>query len=155
MTSSRLLQTRIGNPMRETSRPAGLRRGAWLILLALLLSLALAQSRATEFRCATGRVSVADIGEGVVMRTCLWEKEPSVVIRTGPLELIKNNILILQTQTNPEGRLHGLYSSWYDSGRLMEQGHYREGLKQGPWVFSDANGSTRVLYYRSGVPLGL
>ena len=71
------------------------------------------------------------------------------------MELIKNDILILKTQTNPAGQLHGLFSSWNDAGRLQQQGRYHEGLKQGRWIFSDGYGSSRVFYYRAGVPLGL
>ena len=112
-------------------------------------------AQAVEFSCVDGRVAVADLGEGVVMHTCLWEKQPGVVVRTGPMELIKNDVLILKTQTNLAGQLHGLFSSWSDSGRLQQRGRYHEGLKQGRWIFSDGDGPSRVFYYRAGVPLGL
>ena len=132
------------------------RRGRMLLLLAILVSIAvLVQTRANEFVCVNGRVAVADLGDGVVMRTCLWERKPREVIRTGPLELIKNDILILKTQTNLAGQLHGLYSSWDDSGVLMQRGSYHQGRRQGQWIYADGNGQRRVIYYRAGVPLGL
>lgn len=132
------------------------RHGRWLLPVALLLlSMTFVHSPADEFSCADGQAAVADLGDGVIMRTCLWEKQPGVVVRTGPMELIKNDILILKTQTNLAGQLHGLFSSWSDAGRLQQQGRYHEGLKQGQWIFSDGSGPSRVYYYRAGVPLGL
>ena len=130
--------------------------GRWsLIAIFAALCLVIAQPGASEFHCENGEVAVADLGGGVVMRTCLWEKEPGIMARTGPMELIKNEILILEARTNLDGQLHGLYSSWDDAGRLMEQGQFRKGLKQGQWIYADGNGLSRVFYYRAGVPLGL
>lgn len=124
-------------------------------MASLLLTVAFVHSRANEFSCIDGRVAGADLGDGVIMRSCLRETRPGVVVRVGPMELIKNGILILKTQTNLDGQLHGLFSSWNDAGRLQQRGRYHEGLKQGRWLYADGDGPSRVFYYRDGVPLGL
>ena len=73
--------------------------GRWLLAIALLVfAAALARTGGDDFACGLGEVAVADLGEGVVMRTCLWQKQPGVVVRTGPMELIKNGILILKAR---------------------------------------------------------
>ena len=87
------------------------------------------------------------------MLTCMWEKEPDVVVRTGPLELVKNGILILRAETNSSGKLHGLYTSWSDEGEILEKGSYFEGLKQGAWIVTNKNGGNETIYYEKGVPL--
>ncbi len=87
------------------------------------------------------------------MRTCLWEKTPGNVVRAGPIELIKNGILILKTQTNASGKLHGRYLSWHDDGRIMEQGNYTQGVKEGEWRKTDENGRSTSIHYREGTPV--
>lgn len=106
-----------------------------------------------EFHCAVGKAVVAGLGEGVIMRTCLWEKEPDLVVRAGPLELIKNGILILKTQTNLQGKLHGDFTSWSDDGVVIIRGAYIDGLKQGPWFETDKNGNSGTIHYRDGIPV--
>ena len=108
-------------------------------------------AQASELICPDGSPTMADLGDGVIMRTCLWEKTPGVAIRVGPIELIKNGILILKTQTNADGKLHGSYASWHDNGKIMEKGNYSEGLKVGEWHVVDQNGVTTTLFYRKGI----
>lgn len=108
---------------------------------------------AAEFQCAVGNAVTASLGDGVTMRTCLWEKEPNLVVRTGPLELIKNGILILKTQTNLEGKLHGGFTSWSDEGVVIVSGTYVEGIKEGPWFKTDKKGNSDTTYYRNGIPV--
>lgn len=105
---------------------------------------------ADEFRCPLGKEVSASLGQGVSMRTCMWEKEPSVFVRTGPLELIKNGILILKMQTNRAGRLHGRFTSWNDQGEIIENGNYVKGLKEGPWFKIDENGNRHNLLFSGG-----
>ncbi len=107
---------------------------------------------AAEFQCTVGREVNANLGDGVTMRTCLWEKEPNLVIRTGPLELIKNGILILKTQTNLDGKLHGKFTSWNDEGVIIISGNYVEGLKEGSWFETDKNGNSDTIIYNKGIP---
>ena len=123
------------------------------VLLAILIIAATRLFAAAEFQCAVGNAVTANLGDGVTMRTCLWEKEPNLVIRTGPLELIKNGILILKTQTNLKGKLHGDFTSWSDEGVVMVSGAYVEGLKQGPWFETDNKGNSDTIYYRNGIPV--
>jgi hypothetical protein len=47
-------------------------------------------SYAAELDCPVGDAVMADLGNGVIMHTCMWEKAANVTVRTGPLELIKN-----------------------------------------------------------------
>lgn len=108
---------------------------------------------AADFNCENGYPVTTDIGEGVIMRTCMWEKEPDVVLRTGALELIKNGILILRTQTNSKGKLHGQFTSWSDDGAMLETGMYVEGLKQGVWLLIRKSGIRETIHYRNGVPI--
>lgn len=106
---------------------------------------------AAELVCPQGEAVLADLGDGVIMRTCMWEKTANVRIRTGPLELIKNGVLILKLETDVMGRLHGPFTSWNDAGEATENGNYVEGLKEGPWTVTDKNGITDILHYRAGV----
>ena len=106
---------------------------------------------AGEFTCAKGKRVSADLGEGVIMHTCIWEKAPDVILRTGPLELIKNGVLILKLQTNSDGKLHGEYTSWNDAGEIVENGNYRNGVKHGAWLITSKNGLRETLHYRNGI----
>ena len=105
---------------------------------------------ADEFRCPVGKEVTASLGQGVSLRTCMWEREPSVFIRTGPLELIKNGILILKTQTDRSGKLHGRFTSWDDRGEIIENGNYVRGLKEGPWLKIDEQGNRQILHFNGG-----
>lgn len=42
---------------------------------------------------------------------------------------------------NPCAKENGIFFSWYDSGRLAIQGHYKFGLKDGYWVYYYPNGN--------------
>lgn len=126
---------------------------ARFVLLATFTIAAPRLFASTEFQCAVGNAVTASLGDGVTMRTCLWEKEPNLVVRTGPLELIKNGILILKTQTNLEGKLHGGFTSWSDEGVVMVSGTYIEGIKEGPWFETDKKGNSDTIYYRNGFPV--
>lgn len=108
---------------------------------------------ATNIECVVGSEVSADLGEGVTMHTCLWEKEPGKAIRAGPIELVKNGVLILKTQTNLDGKLHGKFSSWSDDGVVILEGNYVEGLKQGPWLETDDDGKNQTILYRNGNPV--
>ena len=128
------------------------------VRLPLLLSVAVAllvmrahSSEAVE--CSLGEPASASIGDGVILHSCSWEKTPGVFARTGPLQLVKNGILILALQTDAEGKLQGEYSSWDDDGRLMEKGYYVDGLKHGEWRVTEADGSIRTLYFEAGVEI--
>ena len=122
-----------------------------VIIVFFLLTLFTGLSGASEFNCQRGEAVVADLGDGVIMRTCIWQKAANVTVRTGTLELIKNGILILKLQTDLNGKLHGQFTSWNDAGEITEHGNYIEGLKEGPWTVTDDNGHSEVLYYRAGV----
>ena len=120
----------------------------------LLTSLLAAHSSgAADFQCALGDKVVASLGDGVTLHSCNWEKTPGKFVRTGPLQLIRNGILILKLQTDSDGKLQGVYRSWDDHGALTESGYYRDGLKEGEWRSIDANGVTRVTVYRAGMPV--
>ena|SRR5210317_1292788 len=118
--------------------------------LACLLLLPPLQA-ATDFECERGVKVAASIGEGVTMHSCSWEQTPGKFVRTGPLRLVKHDILILQLQTDSNGKLHGEYREWSDAGMLTESGYYQDGLKEGEWRSIDANGLIRVIVYRAGV----
>jgi hypothetical protein len=120
-------------------------------VVALLACLIAGQASAGGIHCPLGDPVTADLGDGVIMRTCLWEKEPQLLVRAGPLELIKNGVLILKTQTNRSGKLHGQFTSWDDNGKMIESGVYDNGLKEGPWSTIDEHGISRTSYYRQGV----
>ena len=123
------------------------------VLLAILTIAAPRLFAAVEFQCPVGNAVTASLGDGVTMRTCLWEKEPNLVVRAGPLELIKNGVLILKTQTNLEGKLHGNFTSWSDEGVVLVSGSYVEGVKEGPWFETDKKGNSDTIYYRNGIPV--
>ncbi len=106
---------------------------------------------AAEFDCPQGSALLADLGDGVIMRTCMWEKTANVTVRTGPLELIKNDVLILKLATDSNGKLHGSFTSWNDAGEMTENGNYLKGLKEGKWTVTNKNGDSEILHYRAGV----
>ncbi|MCP4335536.1 MAG: hypothetical protein GY785_23035 [Gammaproteobacteria bacterium] len=111
------------------------------------------QLLANGFECKLGEEVVAGLGDGVTMRTCSWEQSPGTFVRTGPLRLVKNGILILQLQTDKTGRLQGQYTAWDDAGIIVETGSYQDGLKEGEWQIIDDNGHRRTLHFRAGEPL--
>ena len=106
---------------------------------------------AAELDCSLGNAVMADLGDGVIMRTCMWEKAANVTVRTGPLELIKNGVLILKLTTDSNGKLHGQFTSWNDAGEMTENGNYLKGLKEGVWTVTNKNGDSETLHYRTGV----
>jgi antitoxin component YwqK of YwqJK toxin-antitoxin module len=77
-------------------------------------------------------------------------KAANVTVRAGPLELIKNGILILKLKTDSNGKLHGQFTSWNDAGEMTENGNYVEGLKQGIWTVISKNGDSKIVHYRAG-----
>ena len=81
----------------------------------------------------------------------MWEKAANVTVRAGPLELIKNGVLILKLETDSNGKLHGQYTSWNDAGEITENGNYIGGLKEGIWTLTSKDGSSETLLYRAGV----
>ena len=105
---------------------------------------------ADDFNCVVGNEVIADVGQGVSLRTCMWEREPGVFIRAGPLELIKNGVLILKANTDKSGKLHGQYTSWSDEGDVIENGIYVQGLKEGDWLKIDKYGKRKILRFRGG-----
>lgn len=107
---------------------------------------------ASQFYCQTGDPVTADLGDGVIMRTCMWKQDSGIAIRVGPLELTKNGILILRTQTNPKGKLHGPFRSWNDEGEIQEKGNYVNGLKEGLWVKVQKDGNRESINYKAGIP---
>ena len=107
----------------------------------------------SEFSCTRGELAIVNVGEGVTMRTCAWEKSPGNMVRVGPVELIKNGVLILQAQTDSDGKLHGNFIAWDDEGKVIEKGNYSRGLKVGEWLVVDENGESTTLVYREGVPV--
>ena len=123
-------------------------------LLALMLGVvflaALHRLVAADFECPLGQPFSAGIGDGVTLQTCNWEKTPGNIVRTGPLQLIKNGILILQLTSDREGRLHGDYNVWDDQGIITTSGQYREGLKEGEWRITDKQGNTKIIVYSAG-----
>ena len=141
--------------MSNSAMNRGIPLFARIVLLAILIIAAPRLFAAAKFQCPVGNEVTAGLGDGVIMRTCLWEKEPQLVVRAGPLELVKNGILILKTQTNLEGKLHGDFTSWNDEGVFIVSGTYVEGLKQGPWFETDKYGNTNTTYYRDGIPVEL
>lgn len=108
---------------------------------------------ASQFYCQKGDPVTADLGDGVVMQTCMWQKDQDVFVRVGPLELKKNGILILRTQTNSRGKLHGPFASWNDDGELLEKGNYIEGLKEGNWIKIKEGGYKETVFYKEGIPI--
>ena len=130
---------------------SGVRMRATIIVVFFLLAGFIRLSAAAEFNCRRGEMVLADLGEGVIMRTCMWEKAANVTVRTGALELIKNGILILKLETDLNGKLHGRFTSWNDAGEITENGNYIEGLKEGPWTVINEDGDSETLHYRAGV----
>ena len=128
------------------------------VRLPLLLSVAVAllvmrahTSEAVE--CSLGQPISASLGDGVTLHSCSWEKTPGVFASTGPLQLVKNGILILALQTDADGKLQGEYISWNDDGHIMEKGYYVDGLKHGEWRVTEADGSFRTLHFKDGVEI--
>lgn len=119
-----------------------------ILLPALLFSPGL---QAGEFFCPLGDPVSASLGDGVIMHTCMWQKEPDLAVRAGPLRLVRNGIVILELRTNFDGKLHGRYREWDDSGVLTDQGNYHNGVKQGAWLETDDDGNQARLHYRDGV----
>ena len=109
-----------------------------------------ALSSAAEFTCPQGGAVAADLGGGVIMHTCMLEKAANVTVRSGPLELVKNGVLILQLDTDVNGKLHGQYTSWNDAGEMTEQGNYLNGSKDGEWTVVSQNGERKTIHYRAG-----
>lgn len=120
------------------------------ILCAMLLLAIARPVAATEFVCPLGDPVSANLGDGVTMRTCMWQKEANLTIRVGPFELVKNGILILKSQTNTQGQLHGRFTSWNDAGEIIENGNYVRGQKHGEWLETDTNGISATHYYDAG-----
>ncbi len=127
------------------------RMGAPIIIVFFIMVCFTRLSSAAGFNCPKGGAVLADLGDGVIMRTCMWEKAADVFVRTGPLVLIKNGVLILKLETDLNGKLHGEYTSWNDAGEITENGTYVEGLKEGPWKVTDKNGDSETLHYQAGV----
>ena len=121
-------------------------------IAAVAAILGLRASLAAGFECALGEKVSADLGDGVIMYSCSWEKTPGTRVRTGPLRLLKNSVLILTLDTDRYGRLQGDYGSWDDHGGLIESGQYLDGLREGEWRSADAQGHIRVILYRNGLP---
>jgi hypothetical protein len=121
------------------------------LFLAASLLVVIHQLYANNFECVLGNTLTADLGDGVRLQSCSWEKIPGTFVRTGPLQLVKNGILILKLSTDQEGRLQGEYSSWDDHGIITENGHYRDGLKEGEWRVTDKQGNRRLITFIAGV----
>jgi hypothetical protein len=125
-------------------------RSTIIFLCFLLVGLSILPS-AAEFNCPRGDAVLAQLGDDVIMRTCMWEKAANITVRTGPLELIKNGVLILKLETDSNGKLHGQFTSWNDAGEMTENGNYIAGLKQGLWTVTSKDGSSKIVHYRAGV----
>ena len=123
------------------------------IALAGAAGFALRAPLAADFDCTLGDKISADLGDGVVLHSCSWEKTPGSFVRTGPLHLVRNDILILQLYTDRDGKLQGDYRSWSDAGVLIESGQYDNGLKEGEWRRIDSSGRVSVVVFRSGKPV--
>ena len=119
-------------------------------VVSILVCLCAQANAAAALHCPRGDPVTANLGEGVIMRTCLWQNEARQTIRVGPLELVKNSIVILKTQTNLDGQLHGRFTSWSDDGVIIKDGHYRLGLKHGIWLEPDAGGKPIEREYHEG-----
>ena len=130
---------------------SGYRKNAAAIIVCFLFTIFTGLSGAVELNCERGEPVVADLGDGVIMRTCLWQKTAGVTVRTGELELVKNGVLILKAGTDLNGKLHGRFTSWNDAGEITETGNYIEGLKEGLWTVTNEKGYSEILHYRAGV----
>ena len=106
---------------------------------------------AAELNCPQGSAVMVALGNDVIMRTCMWKNAENVTVRTGPLELIKNDVLILKLTTNTNGKLHGQFTSWNDTGEMTENGNYLKGQKEGIWTVTNKNGDSETLHFRAGV----
>ena len=123
-----------------------------LMLVAVLLSM-LHLLIEDEFQCPLGNKVNTGLGDGIILQSCSWEKTAGKFVRTGPLQLVRNGILILQLQNDRDGKLQGEYTSWDDDGNIMENGHYRDGLKEGEWQVTDKQGNHNVVTYSAGIAL--
>ena len=67
----------------------------------------------------------------------------------------KNDRLVASESFNrfdEKGRKTGLWKTFHSTGRLVESGYYKEGLKHGMFQFFDAKGTvTRLVEYNMGV----
>ena len=145
-------KTRCTIASNRLSKPGfNLRMCSTKVILWFLLAGFTILSSAAEFNCPQGEPVLADIGGGVIMRTCRWEKAANVTVRTGPLELVKNGVLILRLETDSNGKLHGQYTVWNDAGQMTENGNYLKGLKEGIWTATNENGDSETFHYRAGV----
>jgi len=134
-----------------TGKNTGNHRRASLIIIPLVCLGFTYLLNAAELDCPRGKLVTADLGEGVTMRTCMWVKESNVMIRTGPLELIKNGTTILRTQTDADGKLQGRFTSWSDAGEIIQNGLYSNGLKHGAWLETDKHGNSKTQHYQNGI----
>ncbi len=124
------------------------------LLPLFLAEAAFATGTGAAVDCNPGQAVTADLGDGVIMHTCLWQKSATETIRVGPLLLIKNGIPILSARTNLDGQLHGRFVSWDDDGGVTIRGTYSEGRKQGAWLVVDEQGRRTTLLYVDGRLLG-
>jgi len=139
-------------PPASTDYPGTLTYRTKILLAGLMITMPW-QLFANGFECELGKEIIAGLGDGVTMHTCRWEKTPGTFVRTGPLQLVKNGILILQLQTDRTGRLQGQYTAWDDAGVMIENGAYLDGLKEGEWQVTDGDGRRRTLHFQAGEPL--
>ncbi len=141
--------------MPDARRTVCSRRIRFAALLSIcLVRAAVAGDAAVAVECQADRAVSADLGDGVVMHTCLRQKSATEHVRAGPLLLVKNGIPILRAQTNREGRLHGRYLVWDDDGSLTTRGSYDNGRKHGAWLVVDEQGRRTTLLYVDGRLLG-
>jgi len=133
-------------------------RGMKHIFLAFVgfCSIALAaEGSASGLDCSGAGQITADLGDGVTLKSCSREQSPGQFIRAGPLELVKNGILILKLQTDLSGKLQGGFTSRDDQGAILESGSYLDGQKHGEWRITAKNGESVTLQFREGIPIAL
>jgi hypothetical protein len=139
----------------RANRRAAVRKSILIVALVLSVGLVfmlpLQSTKAVE--CELGEPVAASLGDGVTLHTCSWEKNPGSFVRVGPLQLVRDGILILELYTDRDGKLQGEYSSWSDDGVMMENGQYVDGLKHGEWLIADDSGGQKIQYFQSGVPV--
>jgi hypothetical protein len=121
-----------------------------LALIATSLTMFVAFS-ADEFECLLGNEVAMGLGDGVTLQSCNWEKTPGNFVRVGPLQLVKNSVLILRLETDRAGRLQGKFTSWDDDGIILEDGQYLDGHKEGEWHVVDEQGNRQVVTYKAGI----
>ena len=121
-----------------------------IILCLTILCVVGLLSASSGFHCPQGDPVTANLGEGVIMRSCMWQNDTQQLIRVGPFELVKHGILIVKTQTNMNGQVHGRFTSWTDDGVILKDGEYQNGHKHGAWVETDADGVLRNMHYDRG-----